>query len=85
MATISIILDIINLVMLFGWIAFGIYMTVSRSNIKRDYKEYAEKMEDTTNHLHSRIKVLEAENTLYKNQRDFYHDLLEKEREIRKK
>lgn len=79
------IVNILNLILLFGWIAFGVYMTISRSNARRDFKEYKERTDDITNHLHSRIKVLEAENTLYKNQRDFYHELLEKEREIRKK
>lgn len=84
MATISIILDIINLVMLFGWIAFGIYMTVSRSNIKREFEEHKERTGQRIKDLKTQIETLKSENTLYKNQRDFYHSLLEKEREIRK-
>jgi len=84
MATLSIIIDIINLVLLFGWIAYGIYMTASRNNLKRDFAEYKERTEQRTKDLKTQIETLKAENTLYKNQRDFYHSLLEKEREIRK-
>lgn len=84
MATLSIIIDIINLVLLFGWIAYGIYMTASKNNIKRDFVEYKERTKESMEHLHTKIETLKAENTLYKNQRDFYHSLLEKEREIRK-
>ena len=79
------IVNILNLILLFSWIIFGVYMTVSRANAKRDFNEYKERAQQSTDYLHTQVETLKSENTLYKNQRDFYHELLEKEREIRKK
>lgn len=85
MAIFTIILNIINLVLLIGWIGYGIYMTVSRNNKIKEFMNYRETMRERTDHLHTQIETLKSENALYKNQRDFYHDLLEKERELKRK